>query len=52
MWAFTTLKDFRIAPCIMKIDMSKLLTLGMNNPVVAEEQELHPTTYGGFLSPL
>ena len=33
MWALTTLKDFRIAPCIRQIDMPKLLTLGMNNPV-------------------
>ena len=33
MWALTTLKDFRIASCIRKIDIPKLLTLGMNNPV-------------------
>ena len=34
MWALAMLKDFRIAPCIRKIGMPKLLTLGMNNPVV------------------
>ena len=33
MWPITTLKDFRIAPCIRKIDMPKLFTLGMNHPV-------------------
>ena len=35
MWALAKLKDFRIAPCIRNIDMPKLLTLGMNNPVCA-----------------
>ena len=34
MWALTMLKDFRIAPCIRKIDMPKLFTLGMKDPVV------------------
>ena len=34
MWAITTLKDFRIASYIRKIGMPKLLTLGMNHPVV------------------
>ena len=33
MWALTRLKDFRIASCIRKIGMQKLLTLGMNHPV-------------------
>ena len=33
MWALTMSKDFRIAPCIRKIDMPKLFTLGLNNPV-------------------
>ena len=33
MWALTTSKDFRITPCIRKIDMPKLFTLGMKDPV-------------------
>ena len=33
MWALTISKDFRIAPCIRKIDIPKLFTLGMNHPV-------------------
>ena len=33
MWALTKSKDFRIAPCIRKIDMPKLFTLGMKDPV-------------------
>ena len=39
MWAVTKLKDFKNAPSIRKIDMPKLLTLGMNNPVEAAECE-------------
>ena len=37
MWTLAMLKDFNIAPCMRKIGMPKLLTLGMNNPVAAED---------------
>ena len=42
MWALTTLKDFNIVPCMRKIGMPKLLTLGMNNPV----HDVHTHTQG------
>ena len=36
MWAITTLKGFRIAPCIKEITMVWKVTLGMKHPVLLD----------------